>query len=88
MARYIDAELMKTKIKNYSKPGDPYYGLDEYLREWIDQQPTANVRENVTGEWNVENGCVCCSVCGEPNMEWNFCPNCGADMRGGKHEQV
>lgn len=28
-----------------------------------------------------------CSVCGEPNHTWlpkpNFCPNCGADMRGG-----
>ena len=26
-----------------------------------------------------------CSVCGEraPNdIKWNFCPNCGADMRG------
>lgn len=34
------------------------------------------------GRWVLENGCVRCSECGEPNMEWNYCPNCGADMRG------
>lgn len=39
------------------------------------------------GKWIVINGCVCCSVCGEPNMEWNFCPNCGAKMDGGKDDE-
>lgn len=45
--------------------------------------PTADVRENVNGEWIVEDGEVVCSECGEPHIETNFCPNCGADMRGG-----
>ena len=34
------------------------------------------------GSWVLENGCVRCSECGEPNMEWNYCPNCGARMDG------
>lgn len=34
------------------------------------------------GRWIISDGCVCCSECGEPNMEWNYCPNCGARMRG------
>jgi len=34
------------------------------------------------GEWIVENHEVICSVCGQNNLETNFCPNCGADMRG------
>lgn len=34
------------------------------------------------GEWVVENHEVVCSVCGQNNLETNFCPNCGADMRG------
>lgn len=38
--------------------------------------------ERKHGEWTVINGCVSCSVCGEPNMEWNYCPNCGAKMDG------
>ena len=33
-----------------------------------------------------EDGCPCivsrCSECGEAYPESNFCPNCGADMRG------
>lgn len=30
-----------------------------------------------------------CSICGERTprlMQYNFCPNCGADMRGGQDE--
>lgn len=33
------------------------------------------------GEWIVENHEVVCSVCGQNNLETDFCPNCGADMR-------
>lgn len=71
---------------------------DQCRREaFIDAQLTADVRENVSGEWishDLENGEKsidkdCCSVCGErfreiamTGCEWNFCPNCGADMRG------
>lgn len=71
---------------------------------FIDAQPTADVRENVRGEWiNTTSGeHYKCSQCGtlapiwidESNSyeyykdisEWlsNFCPNCGADMRGEK----
>lgn len=51
--------------------------------------PTADVRENVRGEWIYQNplfvDTIMCSVCGYnlPSDEFktNFCPNCGADMR-------
>lgn len=30
---------------------------------------------------------VCCSVCHKQGSEkYNYCPNCGADMRGGENE--
>lgn len=63
--------------------------------------PSADVRENVRGEWlpmrrfGGEKGQtpdVMCSVCFAPAL-WlgtlgcirsNYCPNCGADMRGDK----
>ena len=55
------------------------------------EKKAADVRPVVRGRWigkpyllgttNV------CSVCGEnygmPHGKYNFCPNCGADMRGG-----
>lgn len=59
--------------------------------EWVD-----DVRENVRGEWlqHTIDGNVwsidkdTCSVCketfyqiSETGCVWNYCPNCGADMR-------
>lgn len=49
--------------------------------------PAADVQLMVKGEWlepDDDYGYLECSVCEErsPNdEEWNFCPNCGADMR-------
>lgn len=41
------------------------------------------------GEWAEDNDYVICSICdirfnkGDNDTEWiNYCPNCGADMRG------
>lgn len=55
--------------------------------------PAADVRENVKGEWTVEkigedSYSLTCPVCGakgddiRSDFTFNFCPNCGADMRG------
>jgi len=88
MARYIDAESMKRDLLTV----DPQF---ETMIHWcitvLDAQPTADVRENVRGEWIYgEEGCYgnpyghySCSNCNE-QMPWrfDFCPNCGADMRG------
>lgn len=67
------------------------------FKDWIDKMPTADVRENVRGEWiedkkaEQEHQLIfhkvwTCSQCGERQCRLkgsNFCPNCGADMRGG-----
>ena len=86
MNRYIDAESLLTKIKAYR----PYMYLGEdalgYAIKMVELEPSADVRENVRGEWIVEDGEVVCSECGNPHTETNFCPFCGADMRGGDAE--
>lgn len=61
----------------------------------VGSMPPADVRENVKGEWlpqdhNKTNGMMStavyyypkCSVCGHCGNYTNFCPNCGAQMRG------
>ena len=48
--------------------------------------PPADVQPIKFGKW-IEDGCITkCNQCGEKKRfpHWSFCPNCGADMRGGK----
>lgn len=58
--------------------------------QYIEQILAADVRPVVRGRW-IEKPYLLgttnvCSVCGEnygmPHGQYNFCPNCGADMRG------
>ena len=82
MSRYIDADLLKQAI--FAK----WYTCEE-IDETIDQQPTADVREVVHGEWEYTgisediNDMYMCSNCKMfvYSKKWNYCPNCGADMR-------
>lgn len=58
--------------------------------------PTVDAVERKRGMWIFdiayydEDGCPCiclrCSECGEAYPESNFCPNCGAEMRGKANE--
>ena len=63
-------------------------GMDKVIR-FVKSMPTIEP-ERKKGEW-IEDGyydlpCVC-SYCGtEGERKWNFCPNCGSDMRGDDDE--
>ena len=64
--------------------------------EVIKQISSADVRENIHGEWIVDerpesNREIICSNCEQPIFKYhkldfdyrpNFCPNCGASMKG------
>lgn len=83
--RYIDADkIIYTWLTDAN--GKEHDGVT--LQSVIDAQPTADVRENVRGEWiySTNNESVCeewtCSLCGTFSLEnTNFCPNCGAQMK-------
>ena len=97
MSRYIDADIAKEKLKEYCVDNDSaiqyWYdlmGIDDCIDYNV---PTADVRENVRGEWiKYYKNLSCyqiprkkCSVCGAivaDVSDYRFCPNCGADMRG------
>ena len=109
--RYIDADKLQLYLNDYALQVSPSESYDEKTRKWneivymtidtcmkaVDEQPTADVRENVRGEWiekyyasnetgeTVFHGMIICSVCGHVlKVGWlsDFCPHCGADMRG------
>ena len=73
-------EHLRPDMYPQDKIGDAAYRI---CAEFIERLPSAQ-QERKRGEWIVQNHVVCCSECGEQNMEWNFCPYCGADMRGDK----
>ena len=89
--------LIETAINNvgYKRDVDEVCKdiADNRLSIWLECVPTADVREVVQGEWISSEDCLDdeCSIC---HKAWNvcdnetykflFCPNCGADMRGGK----
>ena len=59
--------------------------------------PSADVRENVRGKWEDRYDGTVCQKCGkyvyddgDYHIIWhpNFCPNCGADMRGEEYEDI
>lgn len=97
--RYIDADkVTEAFVKAAKQAGNT--GDQIAFRMMINEIPTADVRENVRGEWVEDNRreksmMWRCSVCGriayyptigerksyKKHCGYNFCPNCGADMR-------
>ena len=76
MARYIDADRIILP-KGFFERVD---NVPKFF-EWLDTQPTANVRENVHAHWDdCSNGWMC-SFCNRYNIQYTpFCPYCGAQM--------
>ena len=63
-------------------------------KEEIDAMPTVDAAPVKRGRWIHHKGGYSdhyeCTACGKPivlTAKWDFCPNCGADMRG-EHEKA
>ena len=98
MAEYIEREALMRRIKEiHCAECDSYHGVrcracwvDDTL-DYIDSEPAADVAPVRHGRWIMhddEFGLTCeCSVCHIETMgDGNYCPNCGADMRGSNDE--
>lgn len=71
-----------------------YNAIRECMKA-VKDAPTVEAKPVVYGEWLQEGNAVYhwrqnCSICGNPVYDkikpYNFCPNCGCDMRGEKHD--
>ena len=85
MAEYIDREEAKDVmalivLEAIAHPDT--YTCGEAKRA-IESIPTADVQPVKHGRWKWSEGGQC-SECGfhNSNFGYNYCPNCGADMRG------
>lgn len=100
MKKYIYADKLIKDLndlsEHYTDKGKEYHPHIDFVMDTVNQQPAANVRENVKGKWiditmwhdeYFGNKCQApaqkCSNCGEWSVGINnkFCSNCGADMR-------
>ena len=94
MTRLIDADDLKKAFKKSPFVNEVYL---YYARQLINLAPT--VEERPHGEWISLEKTRCkgqllpfwrtheCSVCSSTGQgDFNFCPKCGADMRGKNNE--
>ena len=85
---YIDKDELLFEMTNAFIPQDMDTCRTHALaKKLIANAPAADVAPVVHGEWDTSDTplgrCCVCSVCGScPTMEYNYCPYCGADMRG------
>ena len=90
MSRYIDADALITAMNTWD--WQELY-LPIHFKQLIDEQPTADLVEVKHGEWiwsehkqRVCSNCQCPVGFVPKDNGWheaNYCPNCGADMKGG-----
>lgn len=96
MSKLIYVDRLKKDILSLQ---DCYNGFsDTYDKACIigviDEQPT--IEERKSGNWTVKEGELAlwdvCGVCRKKIIHrtphYNYCPNCGADMRGGNNETI
>ena len=94
MARYIDADALIAKAERVYNYGlvvsvDDINDAPTVIEGIVGEIPSADVAPVKHGEWlkaNPYNRFMDCSVCGffQDHTEFNYCPNCGARMDGGK----
>ena len=89
MSEYISREAAKDNVSQFLST-HAFVVLPE-LRKSFDKIPSADVRENVHGEWKRISpaGIYECSCCGQNVMTsdiecYKFCHGCGTRMRGGE----
>ena len=99
MSRYIDADRLEECMRIVQKANKDSVEFNKRCRAtdvlldiygMIKEQPTADVVEVVHGEWTDTTHGLICSACKTYQVYgsrfYNFCPVCGADMRGGYNE--
>lgn len=95
ISREVAIDDISSRLNLTDLEGNPINAKDirAYVAELINHVPAADVREVKRGKWeHDEIGADICSVCQNYAFEssthhlcgWepNYCPNCGADMRG------
>lgn len=87
MAKYIDVESLVVGYSGHT-PDDEFSKGVDFVLDLLDSKPPADVRPVVRGRWIPFTSeaagdiwyCSACEIGFSHHMD--FCPHCGADMRG------
>ena len=94
MSRYIDAEILLDAMRHITLGETDVARSEMKIVHYICHMPHIDdVRENVKGQWtDAQYPFSKCSICDcyfdTANNEANFCPICGADMRGDNNDRT
>ena len=87
MSRYIDLDEAKARVTQL------VHGYE--VEQWLDTIPSVDI-DRPQGEWEMQEDADglygICSVCGQDAdfshyyKAYNYCPNCGAKMKGADDE--
>ena len=101
MPRLIDADALITAVLKNAIDYAVVFGDSEMHRllvQVIAHQPTIDAEPVRHGKWIKADSqqyfrkhypCFTCSECGyrkDSQKKWNYCPNCGADMKGAEDD--
>ena len=92
MNECVEKQALKSQLKLEADCGHVSTLQDVF--DIIDFIPAADVRPVVRGHWEIVTGsngkeymvCSECRVSQTLTGTFSYCPNCGADMRGGEEE--
>lgn len=91
--RLIDADSIQYEPMLSAKGNGMYEDVMVAYKSQIDDLPT--IEDRKTGKWirgdaekltGSQRCSICHKACYKGKDYFNFCPNCGADMRGEGHE--
>lgn len=93
MPEYIEREKLPQEVSadGMSDTAVAFAAGYNTCLEHVKSIPAADVRPVVRGHFGKHTSpfTALCSECGTSmNMHWNFCPNCGADMREANDEKA
>ena len=100
MAEYIKKQHLMDFLDGCieEEKGNRSQIIVEAIKMTVERMPSADVVERKTGKWiDVDDYIISgsCSACGwqahlyeDDVVGMNFCPNCGADMRGREDERT